>query len=291
MTASKPQRASTARWKGQADPDDPRLKLIQEDNPTALVNIAPEALIPVIREVYTRMPRLLYQTEHYIRAQVTPDDTDDLFRMLFWDEFTRCTMTDPPLRMSIKNMARGGLNSMTIYNRYANNRHKMLWIITPPKNYAHAMRLLLERGMNALFQVMSMPLTDKKGRPDHKLIEKIIKIVQITDLRVKGAIPQTINMHQKNLNLNVDASQEDTRNLGMSVEQLLTLPMEQLEVLNSKSSRLAAMAAKLPGADTIDITPLDPQYALSEMPANIDRIERLEYEGGETTYESEILKD
>lgn len=273
------------------DPNDPRLYLYDPENPRSLLNIAPEKFVPTIRDCYCRSPKLIVQAEHKIREYTKPDDRDDIIRMAFWDAYNRATLPNPPKRMTVSDINRGYVADNLFLNRYIGNRVKMLWIITPPRSYADTMRRLLDRSLDRLMEVVDMPMINKKGEVDHRLIEKIIKIAQITDLRVKGAIPQTIRMDQRNLNVNIDANQSlhAGQSHGIpSMDQLLTQPLDQLEKISKKSSALAQKVMQLPGAGTIEAINLT-DYPLSETPANLSEWERDNLLGGLETIEQEML--
>jgi len=161
---------------------------------------------------------------------------------------------------------------------YTRDRHKALWLMTPPKSYATSMRRILDMGMDKLLEVMTHPLTNSKGELDHKLINSIIKIVQITDMRVKGAIPQLLKLDQRSVNHNINhdspashPAHNHTRALspGETLRDLLALPIDQLEDLDAKVDMLAYKASLLPNPDGIDIT--QPKgYELNRAPASFD---------------------
>lgn len=276
------------------DPSDPRLYLYDPENPRSLLNIAPEKFVATIRDCYCRSPKLIIQTEARIREYTKPDDRDDIIRMAFWDAYNRATLPNPPKRMTISDINRGYVADNLFLNRYVGNRVKMLWIITPPRSYADTMRRLLDRSLDRLMEVVDMPMVNKKGEIDHKLIEKIIKIAQITDLRVKGAIPQTIRMDQRNLNVNIDATQsQQGLHAGSahgvpSIDQLLTQPLDQLEKISKKSSALAQKVMQLPGAANIEAISLT-DYPLSETPATLSEWEKENLIGGLETIEREMF--
>lgn len=233
--------ATKPRYSRHIPDDDPRLQLFDYENPRSLINLAPESMVEGIRECMRRMPKLLICTEGVIKDTLKPDERDDIVRMRFWEEYNHCSAPTVPTKMSLTPI-RGFVNPKVFHKVYTNNRWKLAWIITPPKSYAETMRRILDYSMDRLLEVVRLPIMLPDGTPDYKLIEKIIKIAQITDLRVKGAIPQTIRMDQRNLNLNVDATKSQPA-LGVSVEQLLNLPMDELEALSKKSSKLAGRIA------------------------------------------------
>ena len=120
------------------------------------------------------MPGMLRLPEHAIRKKVRPSETTDRLRMAFWDEYNRAVHNRR--RMNISNILRG-VCSQGVWDRiYQTDRHKLLWIITPPKSYSLSMRQIAYRGLETLSQVMDRPIV---GVEEHfssdKRIGQILK--------------------------------------------------------------------------------------------------------------------
>lgn len=249
------------------DPNDPRLEFLDVNNPRSLVNIVPESMREPIRQLYANYPKLLLQSEHTIKKTVKPDDRDELFRMNFWEEYNRCTISNPPRVMSMIGITKEYLPHQAFIARYVRVRAKLLWLITPPRSYADTMRQLLTKSLDKLIEVVDQPILKKDGSVDHKLVDKIIKIAQMTDLRVKGAIPQTIRTDSRNLNFNVDASRQMPA--GVDLQSLIDMPMEDLEEVDARATKLASkVAAQLPGGDRVYDLDIRQPYPINDMPFN-----------------------
>lgn len=247
------------------DPKEFRTKHFDRTSPTSLFVLAPEEMHATMEECFLRMPRLVMQHEAEIRRVCNPTPRDDYVRLNFWDEYNKATSFDPPRRMTWKGILKNAITREAFDATYIGNRHKMIWLITPPKSYADTMKRILNRSLDKLTEVLDQPIINAAGQLDHKLIDKIIKIAQIADHRVKGAIPQYI--HQKNLNMNIDgnvlaqaASQPQPQIGGATVGDLVQMPLDQLEALQKKTERLAMLASRIPGADQIDIIDVETHH-------------------------------
>lgn len=243
------------------DPKEFRTRYFDRTSPTSLFLLTPDELHSTMEEVLLRMPRLVMQHEAEIRRVCNPTPRDDYVRLNFWDEYNKATSFDPPKKMTWRGILCNAITREAFEATYLGNRHKMIWLITPPKSYADTMKRILHRSLDKLTEVLEQPIINAAGELDHKLIDKIIKIAQIADQRVKGAIPQFI--HQKNLNMNLNGNvmtapaNHAPQIGGATVSDLIQMPLEQLEALQKKTERLAMLSSRLPGADQIDIINVD----------------------------------
>ena len=231
---------------------DPRFNLYDVHSPTSIYSLAPECIKETILECYTRMPKLLIYPERRIRDILKPNERDDRIRMSFWDEYNRVSALAIPKPMALRNIINTVITPSIFEQEYAHNRHRVAWLITPIRSYAHSMQLILTRSLDKLMDVVEKDITKPDGTLDHKLITQIIKIAQITDLRVKGAIPQYLRVDQRSMNVNVDADQMRLNKVSNDFEQLLSLPLDELERMREKSERLVERCDSYPEAEIIE---------------------------------------
>lgn len=273
---SKIARSGGIRHNLQINPQDPRFSLHDLDSPSSIYSLAPEPMRETILECYSRMPKLLLQDESLVRRHCKPDERDDRLRMAFWDEYNRCTSTTVPREMSARTII-SGITSAAIFNSvYVKNRQKVAWLITPVKSYSHTMQMILNKSIDRLLEVVSQPVIKADGEIDHKLVNNIIKIAQIVDLRVKGAIPQYLRVDQRAMNINVDGNQQIASRVEDDLTRLINLPIEELKHLQEKTAALAASASELPGAKPFNIEQhiQDSRvYALNNSPARPEEID------------------
>lgn len=180
------------------------LSIFDETQPRTLINIVPEELRIALRRLQQKKSRLFFQDERVFKKMVDPDAVTCRLRLSFWDEYTRAQ--DLGKRMVISNIVRGACSLDYFYKQVMTDMNKMAWICCPPKDYVLAMRELLDLGIDEWRDILAMPHRSKSGKPDVALIAQKIKIVQMLDLRVKGAIVQKLQVRQHNSSVNVNVT-------------------------------------------------------------------------------------
>jgi hypothetical protein len=198
-------------------------------------------MVPAIKATYQKYPNLLLVPEREARSRAKTDERDERFRLCFWDEYQAATAQNRPMSFAtICTIFGSDTSAWAKY--YAKRLDKLAFILHPPKNYVHAMKVILDRGLDKLLDIMEMPIVNKRGEPDVKVITQIIKVFQLVDLRVKGSIIQRVQIQQQNLNVNVDGTSDVPR---LTPEQLNQLSLEQLEALEEKLARVERTEKKM----------------------------------------------
>lgn len=240
------------------------VSIFDESQPRTLINIVTPDVQIAIKRLSQRRRHIFFLDEREFKKRVDPDAVTSRLRLSFWDEYTRAQ--DKGETMKVKNICNGCCSVDYFYKAVLTNSNKLAWIICPPKDYMLAMRELLDVGIDEWRDILTMKHVNKKGQINVALIAQKIKIVQMLDLRVKGAIIQKLQVSQKNLNVNVDgpALHED-------------MSMEDLQALESQLNRITEAAAPL------RLTPSEP-YNVTE--AEGRRVN--EAADGAETYEAEI---
>lgn len=200
------------------------------ENPLSLINVAPSCMAPFFEQLKGHWPRTLLWTESKIRAELKPDERDNRVRLSFWNEYDRATSLHR--RMSIDNIIRGVTDRETFLYFYLKKPNKYVWLLTPPKNYVLTMQQILDQSLEALLLVTEVPPIDKKGRLDTKAVNQLIKIFQLVDARVKGAVVQRLQIQQQSVNLNVDATEQQS-------QLLASMSLEELEGLDNRLEQIA----------------------------------------------------
>lgn len=171
-------------------------------DPRSVVNMVPgverEAILALGPEWRNLSERELYK-------KVDPDPRDARLRLAFWDEYSQAQ--DRGRKMFIANVVRNICPRDYWDDRVVVEPEKLAFIVLPPKDYVVAMRALLEQGLTKLEEVLALPLTMKTAKgvtvPNVRLITEMVKIIQMLDLRVKGAIIQKVRVDSRSVNLNL----------------------------------------------------------------------------------------
>lgn len=207
------------------------LSIFDTSNPSALINVVPERMIPILHRLRPRLSTVLYSTESDLRKYLKPDDRDERVRLGFWDEYSVSTRMGK--RMAMTGVYQGIISHDTWTGVYEQIDNKMLWVLCPPVSYTSAMRSILHKGTEELYEIMCLPIRDKDGNIDHKTINAKLKVFQLVDLRVKGGIAQKLDIRQQSLNLHQAINPNDANSL-LNSRQLDTLQLEDLETLERR---------------------------------------------------------
>jgi hypothetical protein len=203
----------------------PDYVIFDANNPAALINQVPESLRSVMQ---TLDDNHRYLTETQLRNFAKADARLAQLRIAFWMEYNNAQKAERVMNM--KNVYRG-VTSLDYWNEVIlKDPKKVAYIIVPPKDYLVAMTELLDMGLDSFRDIIKAPLFDNKGRFDSKTADKVIKVVQAIETRLKGAVVT------KTMNLNAEVP---ATALGMEHINTNSSNLEELE------AQVARVRAKL----------------------------------------------
>ena len=169
-------------------------------NPHALVNLLPDK----VREAVKRIPvNYLTMEERKLQVEANAGETERLLRTSFWEEYTLAT--DNKRNMSIDKVYTGACSREFFYRYIVANPLKLAYLVRPMKAYMLRMKELLDLAQDQMREIMLLPILDKKGVPNTKLIAEKVKIMILTENRVKGTVVQKIATQSKNLHVHTNA--------------------------------------------------------------------------------------
>lgn len=242
--------------------------ILDEENPASLINIVPTFMKEPIQRLTVNCPSYIGMDELFIRKEAKPSDRDERIRLSFWDAYHIATVEQRRMiitqfinshTISIEQFIRDYLRRPTV---------KLAYIITPPRKYGTSMRVLLDKGIRRIEEIMDLPIMKPDGTPNTSLIVQLIKTFQMIDMRVKGAIVQKMQIQQQNLNINADASDMQAASIdNQLLQNLSSMTMADLENLERKMVRLGKMEKQL----TSDL-PLEEQIMLREMKKDMEGV-------------------
>ena len=210
----------------------PDYVIFDSSNPRSLINLVPEAMQKVMEGLDDKQR---YLTEVQLRNYANADTTLAQLRIAFWFEYNNAQKAERV--MNIKNVYRGVTSHDYWHEVILKDPRKIAYIIVPPKDYLVAMTELLDMSLDKMREIIKAPLYDSRGRFDSKTADKVIKVAQAIEARVKGAVvTKTVN-----LNAEVPANQ-----LGMDINTNSS-NLEELE------AQVARVRAKL---DRVEEKPL-----------------------------------
>lgn len=200
-----------------------------EDNPDSLINVIPLRLVPILKRVREKIPRILLADERDVRRYVDPTERDDRLRLSFWDEYNASTACRK--RMSLQSILSGVCAWESWITVYEPNDKKMVWLFCPPTNYVAMMRQILHRGTERLLEIMNLPMLTDDGKIDVRVAQLVLRAWQLADMRVKGGVTQRVQIEQKSMNVNVDTDINQMR------ESVNGLQLHELEALEKRIDR------------------------------------------------------
>jgi hypothetical protein len=214
--------------------------LYEKENPDALINLLPPVVADAILEHSQNHPEFFNVDEHALKKAIIEvggkgggiSPMDNRIRINFWLEYDRVMARrrdgDQTSKMMNMSTAIAGVCSRELfYKHYLRSYTRVAWLVCPPVNYTMKATEALEFGLEQLREVLDLPNVDSKGNPNAKLAAIKVKIVEMLDMRIKGAIVQ----RSMNVNVNTGGSQNVNQAvLDTTVEALET----RLKLLRSK---------------------------------------------------------
>lgn len=124
----------------------------------------------------------------------TPNPSDNRLRLKFWNEYERAQ--ESMEWMVVVHIYSGICSREYFFQKYMIEPYKMAWLLCPPANYLVITEEALQVGLEALRDILEQKLTLPNGRINVALGNLKLKIVELLDIRVKGAVVQkTMNLH------------------------------------------------------------------------------------------------
>lgn len=221
-----PQRAQ------QVDPEIHEIIFWEEGNPHCVVNKLTEELRA---KAMNLPPHLLAQHESELEKYIKDVGTQTIeqIRLSFWDEYTLAC--DNGTKMRMKAVYARVCSREYFYKAIINDSEAFAYILHPPKDYMLKMRGLLELAQRRLEEILKLPIVNKKGVADTRLIGEIVKIAVLVDNRVKGAVVQKIQVDQTSKNLHLHSGYEAPKD-HRQIESELASVQKQIEDLRTGAS-------------------------------------------------------
>lgn len=177
-------------------PDKPHgaivLNLWDADDPMCVINLVSNKL----REAIIALPQFWYEmTEFDLKRKCDPNEFDKALRESFWIEyFLAC---DNSRQMRMDSVYGRFMNRVNFYVRVDDPR-KLAWIIRPPIEYTYKMKSLLDTALMRIEEVLEKPIDSSNPRE----VANLIKITELLDNRVKGAVMQRLQIESRSVNVN-----------------------------------------------------------------------------------------
>lgn len=197
------------------------------ENPDSIKMKAPESFAKALNldEVWTLLKR---NDEFELQKKVKPSAEHNRLRLSFWREYERALQTKE--EMNPVNIYKGIVSRENFEEIIKGQPRVVAWILKQPTNYVNMMEEALAFSMHRVREILEMPIykmeTKKVPRPDGTVKEMqkrvpnvpvaklILDTMKLLDLRVKGAVVQTVRQHVKTESTNRNL----TANFNVSAE-------------------------------------------------------------------------
>ena len=193
--------------------------IFDEDDPNSVINLLPPTNFKeAVLKLKETNGHKFFDSDRTLTKWAEPTEWDMRLRLSFWDEFYFAQRNGT--KMNVERACRGVVDKSYITRIIAQPK-KLVYILTHPESYTSSLRLIHRRSLQRMKEIIELPMTNKKGEPIPSVINAIIKVTEMADVRLKGAVPQRMQIDSRTMSVNVDNPLDLTK---MSIEQL-----EQLE--------------------------------------------------------------
>ena len=219
--------------------------LFDEDDPNSVINkLPPTNFRKAVLKLKETDGHRFFDTDRLLYKWAQPNEWDARIRLSFWDEFYFAQRNGK--MMNVERMCRGVVDKSYIHKMMLDPR-KLVYVLTHPESYTGALRMVHKKGLERMKEIMALPMVDDKGKPIPSVINAILKCTEMADVRLKGAVPQRMQIDSRTMNVNVDV--DNPLDLTkMSIEQL-----EQLErKMVKRAKELSAPREEVIEAEAID---------------------------------------
>lgn len=181
--------------------------IFNPDDPESVYNMVPDEL----RGHLDQIPKaFLTWSEKALKDALErsgdTDPRDSRLRIQLWNRHNMIIQEGLRPKISINDLVRGICSRDYWYKKVITNPKKLALIFFPPPDYTRFLEECFHIALDNVRNVLTLPAVDKKGKVDHRLVEQQIKIWQKIEERLKGTVAKSVNINQKNLNMNVGAS-------------------------------------------------------------------------------------
>jgi len=219
-----------------------------EDNPRALIHMLPETMVGKIRHIpeeYFSLSEKDLQEVVFPRDERRREDsryqTLQKIRFSFWREYERVKGDRRPKMIAQKVYT--GVCSSRYFSSVTREPRYLAWILTMPIKYKEALEEALLSGVAHMREYLRYEIERKDGRPDHKMMENILKMMAQIEGRLYGAPTQRVDqkVSKKSVSVSIKADTKALENID-----------EELRQLEQRASQ--ANNVLIPGAER-DVTP------------------------------------
>jgi hypothetical protein len=145
--------------------------------------------------------QILQLGESELKGRVEPNQFHELLRIAFWNEYNVAQQCGR--KMNLSNVYAGVCHQM-IWQKTISNSFTLAYIISPPPASYLKLEYLMNKGLEQIEDILSLPHVKKDGSPDARMADVKYRITQDLINRVKGQVIQRVEVKSQNLNVNAE---------------------------------------------------------------------------------------
>jgi hypothetical protein len=213
----------------------PQHEIVLKDpaNPRSVYNLVPEPIQKAIDNIQAKYPFMFSQSERQLRQKYHPTETMDVIRIAFWQEYFRVQDNHLP-RMIIARIYAGVVHQSMFYQEVLKKPGSVAYMLCPPTSFALTMKAAMNRGLGNLCKMMTMNISDGKGKVDPKAAATFLKAFEIVMNRTEGAVIQKsenkMAVITKNFNEDEAKMKQELEMLRKKYEVVEAKPVSALDV-------------------------------------------------------------
>jgi hypothetical protein len=233
------------------------IPLFDKSEPRALINIIWVDMVEIMERLEKSHPHLFELSEKKLSNLAKPESSHLMLRLRFWAEYDRAQLSGKKMQQWA---VTSGVCTREMWSRnVCREPERLAFILTPPPRYITKMESLLYMGLDQIEEILALPIKNEEtGKVDSRLIAEKVKIFQLLDLRVKGAVVQKIAMHSQ-IDQRITSANDPFANLPLNDLEALDSSIQSVkrEIERMQNREMLILPTKQAEPEVIDITETD----------------------------------
>lgn len=170
---------------------------MKESHVPSLVDLVPR----VVAEAIEKLPdNYVNRPERDLKKLLRPPHLASRLRVQFWLEYHRA-LSGVHKHMKMENVFAGCCPKQMFYEWVLKDKKQVAWMICPPSDYMVSIKTSLAYATEEIQEILEKRIPFKMTQADVRLAELKVKIWQLLDERVNGAIVQKLEAKHLHANL------------------------------------------------------------------------------------------
>lgn len=197
-----------------------------KNNKRSVYNLVP----PYMQKAIDNIPKEYHLlSEKQMQRAFRPSFEDSQMRMAFWTEYQRAQFTNT--KMGMVSVYYHVYDQYTFTGGVVLDPKRLAWIIKPPAQWVSGMQVILNQGLQVMFDAIHADNIIMHGHLDPRVFNSVFKVIEMANIAMNG-LP-VIRTESKSVNMNVN---QNTPAAALSEAQLSELQEQRAKLLEQKGS-------------------------------------------------------